>query len=486
MPLKFGTSGLRGLVSNMTDRECYLFARAFLGYAGQSGETEYAALGGDYRSSTPRILRAVGFACRDEGCGIHFQGILPTPALTLYGINSGIPAIMVTGSHIPDDRNGIKFNLPGGEILKRDEPGIMEVYQALKAAGAGQESFTPEGHLREDLSFSLPEPESRAMELYRDRLLRFFGTGEPLAGARVVFYQHSSTSRDVIPEILESLGSEVIRKGYSDTFVPVDTEAVQDLEKLAGWVLEHRADALFSTDGDGDRPLVVDESGNFIRGDILGILAADFLGAESIVTPVSCSTSLERSGKFSRILRTRIGSPYVVEGMAELLAKGGAAVAGYEANGGFMTGSEFPCRRRGSTSLEPLPTRDAALPSISALMSAREKALPLSKLVAELPARFSDGELARGVPAETGRKIMDRILAGGNGLLEELFGEACGHVVSIDNTDGCRILFSGGDIVHFRPSGNAPEFRCYTESGSREKAAALAGKGIEWVKAIDD
>jgi phosphomannomutase len=482
MPLKFGTSGLRGLVTNMTDRECYLFARAFLCYTRLSGEIKEAALGGDFRASTPRVMRAVGFAIKDEACELLFQGILPTPAVTLYGIKKGIPSIMVTGSHIPDDRNGIKFNLPRGEILKRDEPGIMEQYRLLKGSEAGKEYFTEDGSLREGIKYDLPEAEGRAVEMYRDRLNNFFGNNKSLAGRKVVFYQHSSTSRDLIPEILEQQGAEVIRKGFSDTFVPVDTEAVQDLDKLSDWVSEYHADALFSTDGDGDRPLVVDDKGCFIRGDILGILVADFLGADAVVTPVSCSTSLERSGNFSRILRTRIGSPFVVEGM-ESFNEGEKVIVGYEANGGFLTGCKIPSPS-GGTGLDPLPTRDAALPAISALLSAVKKGMSLSQLVQQLPARFSDAEIIRKVPASTGKKVMATLLSGGSKLLEEQFGQACGTVESTDNTDGYRILFSGGDILHFRPSGNAPEFRCYTESDSREKAAELARMGIEWARQL--
>ena len=79
---------------------------------------------------------------------------------------------------------------------------------------------------------------------------------------------------------------------------------------------------------------------------------------------------------------------------------------------------------------------------------------------------------------------MEIMLSGGNELLEKQFAGSCGTVESTDNTDGYRILFSGGDIVHFRPSGNAPEFRCYTESDSREKAALLARQGIEWIRQL--
>lgn len=47
-----------------------------------------------------------------------YYGVIPTPALANQAIADGIPAIMVTGSHIPFDRNGLKFYRPDGEISK--------------------------------------------------------------------------------------------------------------------------------------------------------------------------------------------------------------------------------------------------------------------------------------------------------------------------------------------------------------------------------
>ena len=132
MPLKFGTSGVRGLVSEMTDFECWLFTRAFVHHLRAHHPADRIGISGDLRSSTPRILRALGLGLEDEGIETVYFGHVPTPALCLYGLSHGIPTIMVTGSHIPDDRNGIKFNLATGEILKQDEEGILQRYGELK------------------------------------------------------------------------------------------------------------------------------------------------------------------------------------------------------------------------------------------------------------------------------------------------------------------------------------------------------------------
>ena len=111
----FGTSGARGLVSAMTDEVCYTYTRGFLQYLEREREIQRGgrvAIAGDLRSSTPRIMRAVMKAIADHGSVPVNGGRVPTPAVALFGFTQKIPSIMVTGSHIPDDRNGIKFYRP--------------------------------------------------------------------------------------------------------------------------------------------------------------------------------------------------------------------------------------------------------------------------------------------------------------------------------------------------------------------------------------
>ena len=63
-----------------------------------------------------------------------------------------------------------------------------------------------------------------------------------------------------------------------------------------------------------------------------------------------------------------------------------------------------------------------------------------------------------------------------------MFGDLVGEADGIDRTDGLRIHFAGGDIIHLRPSGNAPELRCYTESSSVERAATLNEQALALVR----
>mgnify|MGYP003314715613 CR=1 FL=1 len=119
---------------------------------------------------------------------------------------------MITGSHIPDDRNGIKFNKSSGEILKEDEEGIRR--QSV--------------NLVENLKIDpLPKINSSAEEHYRKRYIDLLPSNY-FEGLKIGVYQHSSVSRGILVDILSYLGADITKLNYSDTFIPVDTEAIRD------------------------------------------------------------------------------------------------------------------------------------------------------------------------------------------------------------------------------------------------------------------
>src|SRR5258708_270473 len=212
----------------------------------------------------------------------------------------------------------------------------------------------------------MPALEAGVERGYVQRYFDAFGEGA-LRGMQIGLFEHSAVGRDQLFEVLTGLGAQVTRLGRSEAFIPVDTEAIrtEDVASAARWASEHRFDAVVSTDGDSDRPLISDEYGKWLRGDVAGILTAKFLGATAVATPVSCNTALEKSGAFARVTRTRIGSPYVIEAMNGLLG-GSEKVVGYEANGGFLTATDFTI----AGPLPALPTRDAFLGPLAALLRA--------------------------------------------------------------------------------------------------------------------
>ena len=483
----FGTSGARGLVSAMTDRVCYVYARSFIKYCEASYKCERTiAIAGDLRPSTERILKSLVQAGADANWKVIYCGRIPSPAIAMYGIDKHLPTIMVTGSHIPADRNGIKFNHPNGEITKADEQGIVS-----QSVDFDEALFGADGMLKN--APELPAVEAEAEENYCKRYPDFFGK-DALHGLTIGVYQHSAVGRDIVVKVLESLGATVKPFGRSDVFVPVDTEAIRKEDEELAREFTHKdyVDAVFSTDGDSDRPLLADDVGMWLRGDVLGILAAQSLGIKRIATPVSCNTSLEKSGSFEKICRTRIGSPYVIAGM-ESLVENGVTVAGYEANGGFLLETDLTQEfvngdKREVRTLKALPTRDALLPMIAVMVMVRKERMCVVDLLRKLPKRFTVSDRLKEFPTEKSKAKLAEIRE--KNLGEKLFGALAakpskfakdgsapkpfqGKIVSLNEVDGYRMEFDSGDIIHLRPSGNAPEFRCYVETEGKERSAEL-------------
>jgi phosphomannomutase len=196
--------------------------------------------------------------------------------------------------------------------------------------------------------------------------------------------------------------------GRASRFIPVDTEALRpEDEALARqWAGEQAFDAIVSTDGDADRPLIADAAGAFLRGDLVGAITARFLGADAIVTPVTSNSALEACGAFPRVVRTRVGSPFVIAGIEEAVAAGAEAVLGFEANGGVLLGSDV--RRRGRT-LSALPTRDAMLPILCCLGSIAERGEPLARIAEDFRFKAAASNRLPEVPGERSAAFLARL-----------------------------------------------------------------------------
>lgn len=467
--MKFGTSGLRGLATDLLGPRTAVYAKAFAGRlfdtsAARPGDRVF--IGRDLRDSSAAISALCADALGEAGLDIVDCGELPTPALAGYAWSNRAAALMVTGSHIPADRNGIKFFLPDAEIGKEDEAAITAMVEA------GDSLANPPIGRRG----SIRRGETEALAWYRDHG-KGMATEDALSGMRIGVYQHSSVARDLLAELLVTLGATVVPLGRTPHFVAVDTEAVppEALAAMAAWADEHRLDAIVSTDGDGDRPLIADGTGAQLRGDVIGLVTARMVGADVVVTPVTSNSGITASLGFD-VVRTKVGSPYVIGAMQEAAAYG-RTVVGFEANGGFILGSSF---KRNGLAGTALPTRDAILPILAVLQSARRSGMSLSALAAQWALPVSASDRLEHFAVERSQALMKR-LSGGNGALAQ-FLSPLGEMVSVDRTDGLRATLASGEIVHLRPSGNAPEMRCYTEAATGARAKALMEAALEQVR----
>ncbi|WP_037294312.1 phosphomannomutase [Roseobacter sp. CCS2] len=444
MPPKFGTSGLRGLVTDLTADCVTRYVQAFI-VSCPVGKGLY--VGHDLRASSAGLADIVAQAAAQAGLAVTLCGDVPTPALAHAAMADGAAAIMVTGSHIPADRNGLKFYTPLGEITKAQEAAIQKAlgHTAL-AMPAGAITMATDVQAR-----------------YAARYQSAFG--KALAGLRLGLYEQSAVGRDGLSDLLRSLGAEVTSLGRSDVFIPIDTEAVPDdlRQQLRNWAREHDLDAIVSTDADGDRPLLTDEDGEVVPGDILGQIAAAALGAQTVVTPISSNSGVTLSDRFTRVVRTAIGSPYVIAAMQD----NAGAVAGYEANGGFLLGFQA---QGPAGALPQLMTRDAALPIIAVL--AQSPDIGIKGVVAKQPARFTAADRLQDVDLKAAAAFLDQLRQDDDEKAAFLtaLGGTC---MAVDETDGVRMTLQDGRIVHLRPSGNAPEMRLYVEASSKKDAREM-------------
>ncbi len=533
VPLQFGTSGRRGLVVNLTQLEIAINVSAELEYltslpksAGGISPGEDFYIGYDLRPSSTQfvaefagrgqLFHAIWLTVKEAGFNPVNLGPLPTPAVMLYATNRHCASIMVTGSHIPFDRNGYKLNTSIGELLKEDEQPITrqveDVRKRFYSAPADLSPFNSDGMYKTTSSETV-SIDTRAIELYKQRYVKYFGTSS-LSGLRLLVYQHAAVGRDFLVDLLRSLGAEVVAVGRSEMFVPIDTEAI-DAEQITTIqnlvdLTSGSYDAVVSTDGDSDRPLILGiDNGkvHFFSGDLLGIITAQHIHADAVVVPISCNDAIDLTNLKSCLFpKTRIGSPYVISEMRIAVSQGKTRVCGWEANGGFLLGSDLVSE---SATLSKLQTRDAILPIITVLAAAKAASLSVCELFDELPKRFGRASLIRNFPRATSLKIVELLkptidppnyisfVAPANsksdsyispdgmsklkGLVERFFSITRGFSPAawVDYTDGVRIGFTNGDVAHVRPSGNADEMRIYSVANSPERAETIVAQGVK-------
>ena len=583
VPLKFGTSGLRDTVDHyeageflrgkMTDQEVYINTRGFIAFLREIGdintERTIIAVGGDLRSSTRTIQAAVIKAIEDEGLEADFIGDVPSPTLAYYAMEKGIPSVMVTGSHIPEDRNGIKYTKISGEVLKSDEKPILDNVQAVREqvyedASSPDFQFDLEGKFHEPVV----TPPDVNNTIAVDQFVQRYAQGLPanfLEGRTVVIYQHSAVGRDIAEQIFKVLGAEVIVPqetvsiSYideatgksiteevslrSDTFVPVDTEKITNkTQAVLNYLRDnYEADAYISFDGDTDRPLFTDENANFLPGDKLGALSAQFLKPDMVAIPVSANRKMVEDDLINNagidVKKTKVGSPHVIARVEKYLALPGnedKRAVTWEANGGFLLMTPVDIEGANET-LKPLPTRDAMLPLILALQQSGNYATTSEMIKDRLtPYETNAGVVDNKTPgaetytAEMGQTIKGMFTPTDTNIAEvqfailgsdiavldmdeepyevsseskdeilkiraeisKYFTEEIGFtapISAINFMDGVQIVFDDGttyEVSHLRPSSNAPEFRNYALGENITKAREIAERRYKIVPAI--
>jgi phosphomannomutase/phosphoglucomutase len=438
----FGTNGIRGVPGEDLGLEMVAEICQSIGsyFAGEMP----VLIGHDVRNSSPAISRTALSGVIASGTGANEAGLAPTPAhqyaTRTLGYGGGI---VVTASHNPPKYNGLKvLGRDGVEIARQSEIEIESIYFAKSYRRAdwrsigrvSKETRVVENYIRGIMSqVNVPAIRDRKATVVLD-----IGNGAQAVAA---------------PYLCERLGCKPITiNGQADGNFPGrgPEPTPQVLKDMSEAVKSYNADFGVAYDGDGDRSLFCDETGEIYWGDRLGSMLVDYLlqkhNGGPVVTTVSTSqlVGVVSEKHHASVIWTTVGSVDVSRAMIN-----NSAPLGLEENGGFFYGPH-------------IPVRDGAMTTalvLDALAAAKRK--KLSELLGALP-MFYQRKTKFECPNEKKKIVMSKL---------EASTQAGG--MKIDRTDGLKIFQDDKTWILLRPSGTEPLIRVYAESDDEEKLDSI-------------
>ncbi|HEX8498415.1 MAG TPA: phosphoglucosamine mutase [Actinomycetales bacterium] len=322
MPRVFGTDGVRGLANgDLTAALALDLAVAgahVLRPAG--GARPLAVVGRDPRASGEFLTAAVVAGLASAGVDVLDVGVLPTPAIAFVtAARDADFGVMLSASHNPMPDNGIKFFTRGGHKLD-DE--VEDRIEAAMGADLPRPLGADVGRVRRD---------DTAGSAYVAHLLA--AAPLRLEGLCVVLDAAHGAASVVGPELLRAAGAQVHLIGTEpDGYNINDGYGSTHLERLQAAVVAHGADAGIALDGDADRCLAVDASGEVVDGDqVMAVLALAMdehgqLAERTLVATVMSNLGLLLAMQAAGItvVQAGVGDRYVLE----LMREGGFSLGG--------------------------------------------------------------------------------------------------------------------------------------------------------------
>ncbi len=438
----FGTNGIRGETKTFfTSEFCFRIGATFNAFLKENGKQGTIAVAMDPRPGSQRIKTNL-----ITGLGgdwqITDQGIIPTPCLTYYVKENNLAGgIMITGSHVEEELNGLKFFFEGEEVSKKREKEIETIFF---------DQFENKQFQKE----ALPEIKkgNQAKELYQEMLVNL-AKGK-LNRFRIIVDAGNGTQSEIMPSVLKKLGAEIIEQNcdLSKKLLTRDTEEQNSFPRLIEATKEIGADLAMAYDPDGDRAIFITEKGEFLPGGVSASIIALNEPGETIVTPINTSSVVNHIGK--KVFRTKVGATYVAEKMKE---KG--VDFGFESNGGTIS-ARFHYGR------------DGGITTIKMFNSLLDQDKSLSQLAATLPKYYIIKDKL-DCPSELNKIILEK-------------AKKAHQNYRIEDLDGLKIWLGEETWVLYRPSGNAPEFRVFAESRDEQEAKKLVKQGLNLIQEVID
>jgi phosphoglucosamine mutase len=289
----FGTDGVRGVVGkDLTAELVERLGRAATLWS-QGGRV---FSGRDTRASGVDLEAAFARGVVDAGGNAVLAGVLPTPAVALLALDLGV---VITASHNPPEYNGVKiFDRDGQKLTDEAEEQIEGL---LDKPGPGGGAIDRVGV---------------ATDSYLEHVVERFGSD--LSGLRIVVDCANGAYSGLAPQAFMQLGADVTAIGDAPDGTNINVGCgATDLSLLQAAVQADAFDLGVAFDGDGDRMLAVDASGEPVDGDqILAVLALH-LGVELVAVTSMTNLGFHRlmAERGIGVLTTDVGDRYVLEAL---------------------------------------------------------------------------------------------------------------------------------------------------------------------------
>ncbi|MDQ0317382.1 phosphomannomutase/phosphoglucomutase [Amorphus orientalis] len=428
----------------------------------EMGKPQEIVTGHDFRSYSSTIKMALVSGLMAAGCKVHDIGLALTPMAYFAQFELDVPACaMVTASHNENGWTGVKMGADRPRTFGPDEMGRLKeivLNAAFDLAGGGSYVFVE--------NF----PKRYIDDLVKDRAIK-----RPL---KVVAACGNGTAGAFAPEALERLGVEVIpldtELDHSFPKYNPNPEDMEMLHAIRDAVLEHKADVGFGFDGDGDRCGVIDEKGQEIYADVIGVMLARDLSKlhpdATFVADVK-STGLYQTDPVLKENRAHIdywktGHSHIKRRVTEL-----NAVAGFEKSGHFFFN---PPVGRGY---------DDGLVSALAILEMldRNPDKSMSDLRGELQKTWQTPTMSPHCDDEKKYGVVDKVVKRfeemhANG--EKVAGQPISELVTVN---GVRVIAEDGTWGLVRASSNKPELVVVIESPVSEERMREMFKAVDGV-----
>ncbi len=317
----FGTDGIRGIANlhPMTPEISLKLGKALVSVLRHQKSDESklkVVIGKDTRLSGYIFEQAISAGIASMGADVLLVGPLPTPAVAFLTTNMRADAgVVISASHNPFEDNGIKlFDRSGYKLPDEKELEIEELIQSdriddLRVRG------TEIGK-----SFRVDDAQGRYVVFIKNT----FPKDLTLDGIKIVLDCANGASYKVSPLVFQELGADLITVGVSPDGRNINTDCGSlNPELLRQKVLETRAEIGIAVDGDADRVVFCDETGNVVDGDkIIAVLADEMISSGSlsrntVVATIMSNMALEifLKDRGCNLVRTQVGDRYVVEEM---------------------------------------------------------------------------------------------------------------------------------------------------------------------------